>query len=162
MAAMTLVSIVVAALLVVGLIGSVLPLIPGTPLILAGALVYAFATDFMTIGPGRLALLAGLAVLGYALSHIAGALGAKKSGGSAWAVIGALVGAIVGLFVPPWGLLLGPVVGAVIGELLRTGQVEHSLRSGVGAAIGLLAGAVAHFALALVMVGLVVWWIWRG
>lgn len=162
MAPMTAVYVVVGALLLLGLLGSLLPLVPGTPLILLGALIFAFATDFDTMGVGRLALLAGLAVAGYLASHVAGALGARKYGGSAWAVVGALVGVVIGLFFGPLGLLLGPIVGAVAGELLRSGEIEGSLKSGVGAAVGLLLGAVAHFALALVMAALVVWWIWRG
>lgn len=162
MASVTALDVVVGALLLLGLAGSLLPLIPGTPLILLGALVYAFATDFTTIGPGRLALLAGLAAVGYLASHVAGALGARKYGGSAWAVGGALVGVGIGFFIGPLGLLLGPIVGAVAGELLRSGELEGSLKSGFGAAVGLLVGTVAHVALALVMVALVVWWIWLG
>jgi len=53
-------------------------------------------------------------------------------------------------------------VGEVAGELLHSGEIEGSLKSGLGAGVGLLVGAVAHFALALVMVALVVGWIWRG
>jgi len=111
--------ILVAALLIAGLAGSLLPLLPGTPLILAAALLHGLVTDFSPIGAGRLLMLAALAALAYVLDYVAGAVGAKKFGGSAWAVVGALVGAVVGLFFGPPGLLIGPVVGAVAGELLR-------------------------------------------
>ncbi|HSC71816.1 MAG TPA: DUF456 domain-containing protein, partial [Candidatus Methylomirabilis sp.] len=90
--------VVVAVLLLAGLVGSVVPFLPGPPLILLAALVHAFATGFNLIGPGRLAILASLTVLAQLLDYLAGAVGAKKFGGSGWAVAGALVGGIVGFF----------------------------------------------------------------
>jgi hypothetical protein len=76
--------------------------------------------------------------------------------------VGALVGAVVGLFFGPPGLLIGPVVGAVAGELLKSGEVEHSLKAGFGALVGMAVALLARFALAFTMVGLVLWWLWRG
>jgi uncharacterized protein len=145
-----------------GLAGSILPFLPGPPLIVAGALVYAFATNWTPIGIGRLIILGVLAVLAYVLSHVAGALGAKRFGGSWWAVVGALVGAVVGVFFVPLGLLFGPVIGAIAGEFLRSGNLEGSTRSGIGALVGLAAGIVANLGLAIVMVALFLWWVWRG
>ena len=154
--------VLVAVLLVVGLAGSLLPLLPGTPLILAAALLHALVTDFSPIGIGRLLVLAGLTALAYGLEYVAGAVGVKRFGGSVWAVIGALAGAVVGLFFGPLGLLVGPVVGAVGGELLKSGDPEHSLKAGFGALIGMVCGLLARFALAFTMVGLFLWWLWRG
>lgn len=159
---MTLLNIVVAALMIAGLAGAVLPILPGTPLIFAGALLYAYATDFETIGVGRLALLAVLAAVSSALEYIAGALGARKFGGSRAAVIGALIGAVVGLAWPPLGLLVGPLVGAIAGEFMRTRQLAGSVRAGMGTALGVIAGLLSHFALAVVMVALFFWWATRG
>jgi uncharacterized protein YqgC (DUF456 family) len=151
---------VVGLLLAVGLAGSVLPLLPGPPLIFAGALVYAFATNWSPIGAGRLVLLGALALLACALSHLAAALGAKRFGGSWWAVVGALVGAVIGVLLGPLGLLLGPVMGAVAGEFLRSGNLEESTRSGLGALVGLAVGIAANLGLAIVMVALFLWWVW--
>lgn len=159
---MTLLNIVVAVLMMAGLAGAVLPMLPGTPLIFAGALLYAYATDFETIGLGRLALLAVLAAVSSALEYIAGALGARKFGGSRAAVIGALIGAVVGLAWPPFGLLVGPLVGAIAGEFMRTRELAGSVRAGMGTALGVIAGVLSHFALAVVMVALFVWWAARG
>jgi uncharacterized protein YqgC (DUF456 family) len=64
--------------------------------------------------------------------------------------------------VAPLGLLLGSRAGAVFAELVRTGNLEESARSGFGALAGVIMGAIAHFTLALVMVGLFLWWVWRG
>ena len=137
------VHVVVGLLMVAGLAGSVLPFLPGPPLIFAGALVYALATNWMPIGIGRLTILGALAVLAYVLGHVASALGAKRFGGSWWAVVGALV-------------------GAVGGELLKSGDLEASTRSGLGALVGMAIGIAANLGLAIVMISLFLWWAWRG
>lgn len=155
-------TLLVGALLVAGLVGALLPYLPGAPLILAGAALYAVATDFTPVGWGRLGILGALTGLGFGLDSVAGAVGARRFGGSRWAVVGALAGGLVSLAVGPARLLLGPAAGAVAGELLRTGELAGSLRSGLGAVVGLVAGAVAEFALAVTMVGLFLWWVWRG
>jgi uncharacterized protein len=159
---MTWVEIVVALLMLAGLVGAALPFLPGTPLILAGALVYAIATDFTPVGVGRLVVLGALALTGAVLAHVASALGVRGAGGSRWAMLGALVGGIVGLVVPPVGLLVGPLLGAIGVELARTHRLADSVRAGVGAVVGLVAGVVAHIALAFTMVALFAWWVWRG
>ena len=158
---MNLVDIVVVLLMVAGVIGAVVPFIPGTPLIFVGAAVYAFATNFTPVGGGRLAVLAVLGVLGWAAEHVAGILGARRAGGSRAAVVGALLGAVVGLAFAPLGLLLGPIVGAVAGELLTGRGAADSVRTGVGTAIGVVLGVVAHVAFALAMVALFAWWVWH-
>lgn len=132
----TAVAIAVAVLMLVGIAGAVLPGVPGTPLILLGALIYAFASDWQPIGLGRLLVLGALTVLAEVAGYVGVALGAKRSGGSRWAVAGALVGAVVGLAFAPLGLIVGPLAGAVLAEVLRTGQLHESLRTGVGAALG--------------------------
>jgi len=159
---MTLVNVVVALLMLAGLAGAVVPVLPGTPLVLAGALLHAIATDFTPVGPGRLAILAALAVVGAGLGNLATAVGVRRAGGSRWALVGALVGAVLGLFAAPLGLVLGPLGGAIAGEILRTRRLRGSVRAGLGALLGLLAGAVAHVAVAFVMVALFAWWAWRG
>ena len=155
---MTIVDIVVALLMLAGLVGAILPFVPGAPLIFAGALLYGVATDFSVIGIGRLAILAALGVLAWVLEHVAGVVGARRAGGSRAAVVGMLVGVMVA----PIGLLLGPIIGAIAGELLAGRKPDASVRAGIGAALGVLTGVVAHFALALVMVALFVWWVWQG
>ena len=158
---MTLVNVVVAILMLAGLVGAIVPLLPGAPLIFAGALVYAIATDFAPVGTGRLAILAAVGVLAWTLEHVAGVVGARSAGGGRAAVIGATVGLFIGVLVAPIGLLLGPIIGAIAGELLAGREPRTSVRTGIGAALGVLTGVVAHFALALVMVGLFVWWVWQ-
>ena len=158
---MSAVDVVVWIVVLVGLAGTLLPFVPGTPLIFAGALLHALATGFDPIGGGRLALLALLAALGFAADHVASALGARRYGGSRWAVVGAVAGGIVGLFFGIPGLILGPLLGATLAELLRGRHVSASIRSGLGAVIGVAVGTAASFAIAIVMVGLFGWWTWR-
>jgi len=158
----TAVGVVVAVLMLAGVVGAVVPLLPGTPFVFAGALVYAIATDFAPVGAGRLVVLALLAIAGWALEHVAGALGARRAGGSRAAVVGALLGALVGLAFAPLGLLLGPLAGAILGELVSGRDPAGSVRTGIGTALGVLGGVVAHFTFALTMVALFVWWVWRG
>src|SRR5207247_2113451 len=117
-ARVTIVDVVVAILMLAGLVGAILPFLPGAPLIFAGALLYALATDFTPIGAGRLAILAALGVLAWALEHVAGMVGARRAGGSRAAVVGATLGLLVGVMVAPIGLLLGPLLGAIAGALL--------------------------------------------
>lgn len=154
--------VLVGLMMVLGLAGAVVPGLPGAPLILLGALLYAFATDWTPVGIGRLALLTVLTAMASVAAHLGTAMGAKRAGGSRWAVVGALVGGVVGIFFAPLGLIVGPLAGAIAAELFRTGELRESIRSGVGAALGVLAGTVLQFALALVMVALFLWWIWRA
>jgi len=158
----TAVGITVAVLFLLGLAGTVVPFLPGTPLILAGAVLYAFATDFTPVGPGRLLVLGALTALSFSLHYLAGAVGARRSGGSRWAVMGAVVGAVVGAFFGPIGLVVGPFAGAASFELMHRPNIETSIRAGIGTVIGMLVGAVANFTVAIVMVALFVWWVWRA
>ena len=159
---MTVVDVLVVLLMIAGLVGAALPFVPGTPLILAGALLYAVATDFTPIGPWRLVVLGALAGLGALVGALAGSFGARRAGGSRRAAIGAVVGLAVGLFIGPIGIVAGPVAGAILGELSGARPWGESVRAGVGTLFGLVAGALAHVAIAAMMVGLFAWWVWRG
>jgi uncharacterized protein YqgC (DUF456 family) len=159
---MTAVSLLVAVLMIAGLVGAVLPGLPGTPLIVLGALIHGYATSWESLGLARILILVVLAAASELAGYLGAALGARRSGGSRWAVLGAVAGLLLGLPFAPLGLVLGPMIGAIAAELIRTGALRDSIRTGTGAAIGVLAGTVLHVALALVMVGLFVWWVWRG
>lgn len=149
-------------LMLTGLAGTLLPVVPGAALILLGAVVYAAATGFDPVGPGRLLILAALAGSAYVLDYAAGALGARRFGGSGWAVGGALVGALVGIFFGLPGLVFGPPLGAVAAEWLHTRQTGTSLRTGLGTAIGLLVGVGVKLGIAALMIVLFLVWVLRG
>lgn len=143
-------------LVVVGLVGLVLPVVPGSGLILAGLVLAAWAEDFVHVGRGTLIAAGALALLTYAVDLVAGAVGAKRFGASRRAVIGAGLGALIGLFFGLVGVLVGPFVGAVLGELTVTRHLGDAGRAGVGATIGLAMGVAAKLALGISMVGLFV------
>jgi uncharacterized protein YqgC (DUF456 family) len=145
-----------AILVVAGLAGLVLPVLPGAPLLFGGVLLAAWAEDFTYLGTGTLiaeGVLAGLAILA---DFVAGAFGAKRYGASSRAVLGATIGAVVGIFFGLIGVLVGPFLGAVIGELSVRRDLEAAGRAGVGATIGLALGTAAKLALGFAMIGVAV------
>lgn len=143
-----------AILIFIGFAGLALPALPGAPVMFGGLVVAAWAEDFAYVGTGTLVVLAVLALLTYVVDIAAGALGAKKFGASKQAMIGAGIGAFVGIFFGPAGILLGPFAGAVVGELMLRKELYHAGKSGLGATIGFLVGAVAKLAIAISMLGL--------
>jgi uncharacterized protein YqgC (DUF456 family) len=138
-------------LLVLGIIGSVLPLLPGLPLVLAGVYVYALGTSLGGgIGMGHLIVYTLVGGAAIALGWLANMIGVRAAGGSRRAMVGAALGLVAGLFLGgPFGVLIGPFVGAVIFELVGGRATRQALRSGVGAAAGLLVGRVTEFAVAV-------------
>lgn len=143
-----------ALLVAIGVAGSVLPALPGVPLVFAGLLVAAWADDFQKVGWFVLSLLALLTVLSFMVDLAATALGAKRVGATRLAVIGAALGTVLGIFLGLPGLLLGPFAGALIGELLSHGKIEQATRAGVATWIGLLFGTIAKLGLVFTMLGL--------
>jgi hypothetical protein len=149
-----------AVLVVVGVVGTVLPALPGALLVFAGLALAAWADGFAHVGTLTLTGLGVLAALTYAVDFAATALGAKKLGASRRALIGAALGALVGLFFGLPGVLLGPFIGAVLGELSVQRDLVRAGRAGVGAWLGVLLGAAAKLALVMAMLGVfaVSWW----
>ncbi len=146
---------VVAVLLVlIGLAGTVLPAIPGLPLMFAGMLLAAWAGSFVQIGPITLTLLGFLTLLSLAMDFWVTALGAKRVGASKQAIIGASVGTFVGLFFGVWGLFLGPFAGAAIGEMQHQRHLGQAAKVGLGTWVGLVFGVVLKLGLACTMLGI--------
>jgi uncharacterized protein YqgC (DUF456 family) len=140
-------------LILLGLAGLILPVLPGIPLIYAGLVLLAWAEDFVPVGWITLTLLGVLTLLSYGIDFLATALGAKRFGASPRAVAGAAIGALVGIFFGLPGILLGPFLGAVLGEFSRRTSVQQAAQAGVGATLGLLFGALLKLALAFTMLG---------
>lgn len=146
---------VLALLLVgIGIAGSVLPALPGVPLVFAGLLLAAWAGGFEQVGPFPLVLLGLLTLLSFGIDLAATALGAKRVGATKLAVLGAALGTFAGIFLGLPGLILGPFVGAVAGELMSHGQVQQATRAGIATWVGLLFGTLAKLALVFTMLGL--------
>lgn len=153
-------------LVLVGIAGTILPALPGLPLVFAGMLLAAWAGDFQQVGVPMLVVLGLLTVFSLAVDFWATALGAKRVGASKLAIIGAMVGTVAGLFFGPIGLLMGPFAGAIGGELIHRRSLQkqdlgQAAKIGVGTWFGILFGTVLKLALAFTMLGLfaLAWWL---
>lgn len=142
-----------AALILVGLIGTVVPALPGVPLVFAGMLLAAWADHFQHVGTFTLIVLGALSLLALAIDFVAGLLGARRVGASAHAIWGAMIGTVVGLFFGLPGLILGPFLGAATGELLVGSALARAAHVGIGTWLGLLFGTLAKIALCFTMLG---------
>jgi uncharacterized protein len=142
-----------AVMVLAGLAGSVLPALPGVPLVFGGLLVAAWADDFQRVGWVTLTLLGLLTLLSFVIDFAATAMGAKRVGATKLAIVGAALGALGGLFLGIPGLILGPFVGAVAGELISHGKIEQAGKVGVATWVGLLFGTLAKLALVFTMIG---------
>ncbi len=139
--------------LIVGLAGVVLPAVPGSALLVLGAVLVAWAEDFTRISGWAVAACAALGLAIWAVDLVASLLGAKAFGASRWAVVGGAVGLLVGLFLGLPGIVLGPAVGALAFEYARDSNFERALRAGVGTFVGFVLGTAAKVALAFALVG---------
>ena len=141
------------ALMLLGLAGTVLPLLPGTTIILGAAILHRFmlgeahSAGWWTIGG-----LAVLTVLSFAIDIVSGSLGAKWFGATRWGAIGGIVGALVGVFFFPIGLFLGPMIGVLLGELLGGKELLPAGKSTWGTLLGTTAGMIGKVGVGAVMI----------
>lgn len=149
----TLLYVLAALLVIVGIAGSILPALPGLPIVFGGLLLAAWVGDFQTVGWVTLTVLGVLTVLAMAVDLVASLLGTRRVGASGLAVLGAAVGTVVGLFFGLPGLMLGPFAGALTGELLAGKGMHQAARAGIGAWIGFVVGTLAKLGLAFTMLG---------
>lgn len=154
-------------LMVVGLAGTVLPVLPGAALVLGGVVLGAWIDGFTKVSGLTVAFIAGLAVLAWVTDYVAALLGAKTAGASRLAVVGAAVGTVLGILTGFVGLLFMPLLGAVAGEYWSqrsklggfADPADHAAagrqaaKVGVATWIGLLLGSVAKLVLGFLMVG---------
>ncbi|MFT5140358.1 MAG: hypothetical protein ACI9H8_002001 [Lysobacterales bacterium] len=148
---------VLATLIVVGgLAGTIIPALPGVPLVFAGLLLGAWAGDFVQVGWTTVGILGALTALAWLVDFLAAAMGAKRLGASQRAFWGAAFGAIVGMFFGLPGIILGPFVGAVVAEISAGRTVQQASIAGYGTWIGIVLGTAAKLAIAFLMVGVFV------
>lgn len=141
------------ALMLVGLVGTVLPLLPGTTIILAAAVGHHFALGPQrSVGWWTLGGLLVLTVVSYVVDFASGALGAKHFGATRWGSIGGILGAIVGIFFGLPGIFLGPLIGVLGGELLGGRGLLPAGRSTWGTLLGTTAGIVLKLMLGAAMI----------
>ncbi|RPE81796.1 DUF456 domain-containing protein [Vulcaniibacterium tengchongense] len=146
--------LIAAILILLGIAGTVLPALPGLPLVFAGMLLAAWAGDFQQVGGWTLLGLGLLTLLSLGVDFLATALGAKRVGASRLALAGAVLGTFAGLFFGPVGLFAGPFVGALAGELVHSRQIRLAAKVGLGTWLGIVLGTVLKLGLAFAMLGL--------
>ncbi|MFN2507376.1 MAG: DUF456 domain-containing protein [Chthoniobacterales bacterium] len=141
----------------VGLIGTVLPVIPGTTIILAAAILHR-----LMLGPEKgmgwwgIAGLVGLTLASYGLDFASSYFGAKYFGATRWGVAGAVIGGIIGIFTGFVTLLVLPIAGAIIGEVIAGKRLISAGKAGWGTLLGTITGMVGKLAIGVVMIG---WWL---
>jgi uncharacterized protein YqgC (DUF456 family) len=143
-----------AALIVGGLAGAILPVLPGVPMIFGGIWLAAAVDEYRHLSWGWLVAIGIVAALGVAVDFISGSLGAKKIGASPRALWGAGIGTTIGMFFGLPGLLIGPFAGAVAGELWSGKSILRSAHVGVSTWFGMLLGIVAKVVLSFLMIGM--------
>ena len=150
----TLLWILSAALVLLGLAGTVLPVLPGTVLVWGGIVLGAWIDDFARVGMATVVVVSVLALLAWGLEYVAGLMGAKKAGASKLALMGAAVGTVLGLFMGLVGVLFMPLVGAAVGEYLAQKDHARAVKVGIATWVGIMVGLIAKVVLAFIMVGI--------
>ena len=148
--------IVAVVFILAGVIGLVIPVMPGPTFLLIGLILASWAEEFEYVGWVTITVLIILTGLAFLIDFIAGALGAKKSGASQRATFGAVIGAIIGLFFGLIGVFVGPFIGAFIGEFTVQKKSAPAAQAGAGVLIGIIIGTAAKVAIGFAMIGLYV------
>lgn len=148
--------VIAAVLILLGLAGIIVPVLPGIVLVFAGMLLTAWIDDFSLIGPWTVSILAFLTGLSLLIDLLASVVGAQRVKASRVALLGAFLGSVVGLLFGLPGLILGPFLGALLGEWLHVRDLARASQVGVATWVGLLIGAVLKAALAMTMLGVFV------
>jgi len=140
-------------LFAVGLVGTVLPIIPGTTIILAAAVIHRMMVGAeKSISWRSIAVLVLLTLATNALDFLGAYFGAKYFGATKWGMFGAVLGALAALFFGIVGLFVGPVIGAIMGEFIAGKKMIAAGRAGWGSLLGNLAGMIGKLMIALVMI----------
>lgn len=143
----------VVLLMLLGLVGTFLPVLPGTGLIFGAILLYGLYEQFQVITGQFIAVMAILALMAMATDYLSGALGAKRVKATRAGYLGATLGAIVGIFaLGPVGLIVGPFVGAVTGEVASGRSAQQAMRVGVGTVLGVMGGMLIKAIIGVAMI----------
>ena len=150
-------------LMILGILGSFLPVLPGTPLSWIGLLLLyltkAVPDDWVFLG-----ITLAIAVLVFVLDYIIPAFGTKKFGGSKWGMIGTTVGLLVALIFPIFGffgIIIWPFIGALVGELINKADKKTAMKAAFGSFLGFLTGTFLKFVVTVVYLGLFIYKAWQ-
>jgi uncharacterized protein len=146
----------VAALILMGIgcLGSVLPALPSTPVVLLAALGHKLYFGENSVSWVVFVVLTLITAVALVMDYLASVYGAKRFGATKKGMAGAIVGGVAGLFFPFPGILVGPFVGSALFELAGGREMKPAMRAGLGATLGLFAGAVGKLLCCFAMMGL--------
>ncbi|MBD2346515.1 DUF456 domain-containing protein [Anabaena subtropica] len=157
------------ALMIVGVIGSVVPAIPGTSLILIAVIIWGIVSSSFAAIKIPLIVTVIVLILSIGVDFLAGYLGAKQAGASKWGQIGAFVGLVLGFLGllpalpfggPLLGILFGPLLGAIIGEYIYQRKFWLAVKAGMGIIVGTLVGNLIQGILAIATVAVFLFTTW--
>jgi uncharacterized protein YqgC (DUF456 family) len=159
----SIVLVLTGIIMLVGLIGIVLPIIPGTVLIFVAALLYALVERFQAVGWPTLLVLGLLTILATSADIWASSIGAKVGGASGWSVVVGLLAGLAGfvVFSLP-GAILGAILGVLLTEIIRVGDWRQALKAGSGWLVGWILSTVFQLVIGLIMVAIFVWQVAEG
>ena len=149
--------ILLVIIVFIGLLGALVPSLPGTGIILIAAIIHALITEFSPLAWQTILILTALCLGGYVGQYIVTAATSRKMGASKYGIIGACVGMFVGFILPiPGGIFAGTFLGAVVCEIFFAFKdLQEALKAGVGALIGTLLSLFFEFIVALVMAAII-------
>ena len=147
-------AILAILLVAAGIAGTVFPLLPGPPLVLAGLWLLAWQDAYIRVGLLTLGVLSVLVLLATLVDHFAAVLGVRRAGASRQAVIGAFLGGLAGIFGGLPGVILGPAFGALLGEWLAGRGHAQAARAGLAAGLSFFFATVFKLALVFAMLGI--------
>lgn len=148
-------------LMLVGILGSFLPVLPGPPISWVGLLLL-YLTDAVADDWWVLGVTAAVALIVFGLDYAIPAIGTKKFGGTKAGMIGATLGLIVGLLAPiPGGIIIGPFIGAFIGEVINKADNKTALKAAFGSFLGFLTGAFMKLIVTLIFLGIFISTVWE-
>ena len=151
----TIISFVAFGFMILGIIGSIIPVIPGPIMSYIGLLLIHFFTD-LNFTDNELVRYGIITVLVFASDYILQFLGVNKMGGKKYAVYGTMIGVSIGLFFPPIGLILGPFIGAFMGALLEKNSNRYAFKIAFGALLGFVFGTIIKLSYSLYILYLVI------
>jgi uncharacterized protein YqgC (DUF456 family) len=149
--------VIALTIMLVGLAGVIIPVLPGVPLIFASAVLYGILTGFEDISFHVILILGGFTAVALVVDYMANFLSVKKMGGSIAGAIGAVLGLVVGVFFGLVWIIVLPFVFAVTLELIAGREANQALKSGIGSLVGLVFGGLTRFVIGCVMMGIFVW-----
>ena len=143
-----------AILVLVGIAGTILPMLPGIPLVFVGLFIAAWLDGFAKVSVLTIIIIGLIALLALIVEFLASFITVKKAGASKYALWGAAIGGLIGFFTGPFGLIIGTAVGAAIGELLAEKETSQATAVGIAAGLGFVVALVAKVVLLLIMLAI--------